>query len=71
MTALSSSSTESDISALDFGDLETAVDNALGQIGNSVQRLNATKASIGAQSATAMLAQLNMAPQQVLQLLNS
>jgi flagellin len=100
MTALSSSSTESDITGLDFGDLETAVDNSLGQIGNYTQRLdakddfltsaiansqasvsrlfdadmameqlNATKSSIGAQSATSMLAQLNFAPQQVLQLL--
>jgi len=80
--------------------LETEVDEALGSIGNSVQRLdakddfltsaiansqasvsrlfdadmaseqlNATKATIGAQAATAMLAQLNMAPQAVLQLL--
>jgi flagellin len=80
--------------------LETEVDEALGSIGNSVQRLdakddfltsaiansqasvsrlfdadmaseqlNATKASIGGQAATAMLAQLNMAPQAVLQLL--
>ncbi len=79
---------------------ETLVDNALGSIGNSVQRLdakddfltsaiansqasvsrlfdadmaleqlNATKASIGGQAATAMLAQLNMQPQAVLQLL--
>ncbi|MBU0472745.1 MAG: flagellin [Bacteroidetes bacterium] len=80
--------------------LETEVDDALGSIGNSVQRLdakddfltsaiansqasvsrlfdadmateqlNATKSSIGGQAATAMLAQLNMAPQAVLQLL--
>ena len=79
---------------------ETAIDNALGSIGNFVQRLdakddfltsaiansqasvsrlfdadmateslNATKASIGGQAATAMLAQLNFAPQAVLQLL--
>jgi len=92
--------TASAISGLDFGDLETAVDNALGKIGNSVQRLdakddfltsaiansqasvsrlfdadmaleqlNATKASIGGQAATSMLAQLNFAPQAVLQLL--
>ncbi len=79
---------------------ETEVDDALGAIGNSVQRLdskddfltsaiansqasvsrlfdadmaleqlNATKASIGGQASTAMLAQLNMSPQAVLQLL--
>ncbi len=90
------------ISALDIDDFESAIDNALGSIGNSVQRLNAkddfltsaiansqasvsrlfdadmameqlnaTKAAIGGQAATAMLAQLNMSPQQVLQLLNS
>jgi len=94
--AVSSSS----ISSLDVDDFETAVDNALGSIGNSVQRLNAkddfltsaianskasvsrlfdadmameqlnaTKATIGGQAATAMLAQLNVSPQQVLQLL--
>lgn len=34
----------------------------------ALEQLNATKASIGAQAATAMLAQLNMSPQQVLQL---
>ncbi|MCF6270657.1 MAG: flagellar biosynthesis protein FliC [Melioribacteraceae bacterium] len=92
----------STISSLDIDDFETAIDNALGSIGNSVQRLdakddfltsaiansqasvsrlfdadmameqlNATKASIGGQAATAMLAQLNVSPQQVLQLLNS
>ncbi len=90
------------ISSLDIDDFESAIDNALGSIGNSVQRLNAkddfltsaiansqasvsrlfdadmameqlnaTKAAIGGQAATAMLAQLNMSPQQVLQLLNS
>ncbi|MCF6270656.1 MAG: flagellar biosynthesis protein FliC [Melioribacteraceae bacterium] len=94
------SGTGTTIADLDFGDLETAVDNALGKIGNSVQRLdakddfltsaiansqasvsrlfdadmaleqlNATKASIGGQAATSMLAQLNFAPQAVLQLL--
>jgi len=78
---------------------ESTVAEALGKIGNYIQRLdakeefltsaitnsqasvsrlfdadialeqlNATKASIGAQAATAMLAQLNMSPQQVLQL---
>jgi len=92
--------TSSNLSSIDFDAFETAVDNALGSIGNSVQRLdakddfltsaiansqasvsrlfdadmaleqlNATKASIGGQAATAMLAQLNMGPQQVLQLL--
>ncbi|MBU0472743.1 MAG: flagellar biosynthesis protein FliC [Bacteroidetes bacterium] len=92
--------TSTTISALDLDSFESAIDNALGSIGNSVQRLdakddfltsaiansqasvsrlfdadmaieqlNATKASIGGQAATAMLAQLNMAPQQVLQLL--
>ncbi|MCF6270658.1 MAG: flagellar biosynthesis protein FliC [Melioribacteraceae bacterium] len=92
--------TASTISSLDIDDFETAIDNALGSIGNSVQRLdakddfltsaiansqasvsrlfdadmameqlNATKASIGGQAATAMLAQLNMGPQQILQLL--
>jgi len=92
--------TSSNLSSIDFDAFETAVDNALGSIGNSVQRLdakddfltsaiansqasvsrlfdadmateqlNATKASIGGQAATAMLAQLNMAPQAVLQLL--
>ena len=92
--------TSSGISSLDFGDLETAVDNGLGKIGNYVQRLdakddfltsaiansqasvsrlfdadmameqlNATKSTIGGQAATAMLAQLNMSPQAVLQLL--
>jgi len=35
----------------------------------AMEQLNATKASIGGQAATAMLSQLNMAPQQVLQLL--
>ncbi len=90
----------SGISALDFGDLETAIDDGLGKIGNYVQRLdakddfltsaiansqasvsrlfdadmameqlNATKSSIGGQAATSMLAQLNFAPQAVLQLL--
>jgi len=90
------------IGSIDFSSFETAIDNALGSIGNSVQRLdakddfltsaiansqasvsrlfdadmaleqlNATKATIGGQAATAMLAQLNMSPQQVLQLLNS
>lgn len=34
----------------------------------ALEQLNATKASIGAQAATAMVAQLNMSPQQVLQL---
>ena len=84
----------------EIDNLETAVDNALGAIGNYVQRLdakddfltsaiansqasvsrlfdadmaqeqlNATKSTIGGQAATAMLAQLNMAPQAVLQLL--
>ncbi len=79
---------------------ETEVVDALGSIGNSIQRLdkkdefltsaianstasvsrlfdadmaeeqlNATKASIGSQAATAMLGQLNMSPQSVLQLL--
>jgi len=88
------------IAALDIDDFETAVDNALGSIGNYTQRLdakddfltsaiansqasvsrlfdadmateqlNATKSSIGGQAATAMLAQLNFAPQAVLQLL--
>ncbi len=90
----------SNISSIDFDLFESAIDNALGSIGNSVQRLdakddfltsaiansqasvsrlfdadmameqlNATKATIGGQAATAMLSQLNMAPQQVLQLL--
>ncbi len=90
------------IRALTFSNLEDAVDDALGKIGNTVQRLdakddfltaaisnsqasvsrifdadmaleqlNATKATIGGQAATAMLGQLNMSPQQVLQLLNS
>ncbi len=90
------------IRALSFSNLEDAVDDALGKIGNTVQRLdakddfltsaiansqasvsrifdadmaleqlNATKATIGGQAATAMLGQLNMSPQQVLQLLNS
>ena len=94
--------TSSTISSLDVDDFETGIDNALGSIGNSVQRLNAkddfltsaiansqasvsrlfdadmameqlnaTRASIGGQAATAMLAQLNVSPQQVLQLLNS
>ncbi len=84
----------------DLDDFESKIDNALGSIGNSVQRLNAkddfltsaiansqasvsrlfdadmameqlnaTKASIGGQAATAMVAQLNMAPQAVLQLM--
>ena len=92
--------TSSNISSIDFDSFETAVDNALGSIGNYVQRLdakddfltsaiansqasvsrlfdadmaqeqlNATKSSIGGQAATAMLAQLNFAPQAVLQLL--
>jgi len=96
-------STISDINSTantELDDFESAIDNALGSIGNSVQRLdakddfltsaiansqasvsrlfdadmaleqlNATKATIGGQAATAMLAQLNMGPQQVLQLL--
>ncbi|MBU0472747.1 MAG: flagellar biosynthesis protein FliC [Bacteroidetes bacterium] len=92
--------TDSTISTLDIDSFETAVDNALGAIGNYTQRLdakddfltsaiansqasvsrlfdadmateqlNATKSSIGGQAATAMLAQLNFAPQAVLQLL--
>ena len=92
--------TASAIAALDFGDLEASVDNALGKIGNSVQRLDAkddfltsaiansqasvsrlfdadmameqldaTKASIGGQAATAMLAQANQSAQSVLALL--
>jgi len=92
--------TTSAITGLSFSHLESAVDSALGKIGNSVQRLNAkddfltsavansqasvsrlfdadmaleqlnaTKATIGGQAATAMLAQLNMAPQAVLQLM--
>ena len=92
--------TSTTIGSLDINDMETAVDDALGSIGNYVQRLdakddfltsaiansqasvsrlfdadmaqeqlNATKSSIGGQAATAMLAQLNMAPQAVLQLL--
>ena len=92
--------TSSSISTLDIDSFETAVDNALGAIGNYTQRLdakddfltsaiansqasvsrlfdadmateqlNATKSSIGGQAATAMLAQLNFAPQAVLQLL--
>ncbi len=87
------------IAALDLDDFESAVDSALGAIGNYVQRLdakdefltsailnsqssysrlfdadmaleqlNATKAQIGSQAASAMYAQLNFAPQQVLQL---
>ncbi len=94
--------TSTTISNLDLDDFESALDNALGSIGNSVQRLdakddfltsaiansqasvsrlfdadmameqlNATKATIGGQAATSMLAQLNMAPQAVLQLLNN
>jgi len=35
----------------------------------AMEQLNATKASIGGQAATAMLAQLNMQPQAVLQLM--
>ncbi|MCF6270655.1 MAG: flagellar biosynthesis protein FliC [Melioribacteraceae bacterium] len=92
--------TSTTIAALDIDDFETAVDNALGSIGNYVQRLdakddfltsaiansqasvsrlfdadmaleqlNATKSSIGSQAATSMLAQLNFAPQAILQLL--
>jgi flagellin len=87
------------IAALSLDDFESAVDGALGSIGNYTQRLNAkqdfltasisnsqsaysrlfdadvaieslnaTKSQIGAQAATAMFAQLNVAPQQVLQL---
>ena len=87
------------IAALDLDDFESAVDDALGSIGNYSQRLdakqdflssaisnsqsaysrlfdadvameslNATKSQIGSQAATAMFAQLNFAPQQVLQL---
>ena len=97
---LSVSATSSAITGLTFSNLESAVDSALGKIGNSVQRLdakddfltsaiansqasvsrlfdadmaleqlNATKATIGGQAATAMLSQLNMAPQAVLQLM--
>ncbi len=92
--------TSNTISSLDLDDFESGIDNALGSIGNSVQRLdakddfltsaiansqasvsrlfdadmameqlNATKATIGGQAATSMLAQLNMAPQAVLQLM--
>jgi flagellin len=35
----------------------------------AMEQLNATKSSIGGQAATSMLAQLNFAPQAVLQLL--
>lgn len=92
--------TSSNIASINFDSFETAYDNAIGSIGNYVQRLdakddfltsaiansqasvsrlfdadmameqlNATKASIGGQAATAMLAQLNMQPQAVLQLM--
>jgi len=94
--------TSLNLSTLDIDDFETAIDSAIGSIGNYIQRLNAkddfltsaiansqasvsrlfdadmaleqlnaTKATIGSQAATAMLAQLNVSPQQVLQLLNS
>ena len=87
------------IAALDLDDFESAIDGALGAIGNYSQRLgakqdfltsailnsqsaysrlfdadmaleqlNATKAQIGSQAATSMFAQMNVAPQQVLQL---
>lgn len=88
-----------DIAALNLDNFESAVDGALGSIGNYSQRLqakqdflssailnsqsaysrlfdadvaleslNATKSQIGSQAASAMFAQLNFAPQQVLQL---
>ncbi|MCK5590436.1 MAG: flagellar biosynthesis protein FliC [Candidatus Pacebacteria bacterium] len=94
--------TSLNLSTLDIDDFETAIDSAIGSIGNYIQRLNAkddfltsaiansqasvsrlfdadmaleqlnaTRATIGSQAATAMLAQLNISPQQVLQLLNS
>ncbi len=99
--ALDSTSARSNFTALtsNLNTFEETVTNALGTIGNNLQRLdakeeflssaitnskasvsrlfdadmameqlNATKASIGAQAATAMVAQLNMSPQQVLQL---
>lgn len=99
--ALTSAAGRSDFTNLETNltTFENSVSDALGKIGNYIQRmdakeefltsaitnseasvsrlfdadvaleqLNATKASIGAQAATAMLAQLNMSPQQVLQL---
>lgn len=94
-----SGATTSTITTIDVSSLETAVRDALGQVGNYTQRLdvknnyltsaitnatasvsrlfdadtameqlNATKGQIGQQVATAMLSQLNTAPQNVLRL---
>ncbi len=99
LDALLGADDATEIAALDLDDFESAVDGALGSIGNYSQRLgakqdflsasilnsksaysrlfdadvameslNATKAQIGSQAASAMFAQLNFAPQQVLQL---
>jgi len=92
-----SGATSSNITSVSVSTIETAVQNALGKIGNYQQRLdvkdeyltsaisnanasvsrlfdadmameqlNATKASIGSQVGTSMVAQLNSAPQSIL-----
>jgi flagellin len=92
-----SGATSGNVTSVDVSGLETAVQNALGSIGNYQQRLdvkdeyltsaisnatasvsrlfdadmameqlNATKASIGSQVGTSMVAQLNSAPQSIL-----
>jgi flagellin len=94
-----SGTTSTNITSIDVSTIETAVRDALGKIGNYVQRLdvkedyltsaitnatasvsrlfdadmameqlNSTKGQIGAQVSTAMLAQLNFAPQNLLSL---
>lgn len=101
INALTSAAGRSDFTALEtnLDAFETTVTDALGKVGNYIQRLdakddfltvaianseasvsrlfdadmameqlNATKSSIGGQAATAMLAQMNFAPQQVMQL---
>ncbi len=98
-TISGSGATTANIKTLDVSSLSTAVQDALGKIGNYVQRLdvkedyltsaianatasvsrifdadmameqlNATKGQIGGQVATAMLSQLNSAPQNILSL---
>lgn len=98
-TISASGATTANIATIDVSTLQTAVQDALGKIGNYVQRLdvkedylssaisnatasvsrlfdadmameqlNSTKGQIGGQVATAMLSQLNTAPQNILSL---
>jgi flagellin len=100
-TFSASGATSANITTVSVSTLETAVQNALGNIGTyqlrldvkdtyltsaisnatasvsrlfdadmAMEQLNATKASIGGQVATSMLAQLNSSPQSILGLFN-